>query len=78
MKYYVLKCNVDADGLCEVNYGVVLVKDDKSREYICNISDNKSEVELLVKRMNEYSVEPYQAKEILEDYQYNIMSVLHT
>ena len=78
MKYYVVKCNVETNGLNEVNYGVMLVNDDNSRVYTCNISDNVSEVELLVKRMNDCGVEPQQAKEILEDFQYKKQSVLHT
>lgn len=78
MKYYVLKCTVSSADLNEENYGVMLVNDDNSREYACNISKDAEGITDLVNQMNDYMVEPFQAKEIIEDFVYKKDVALHT
>ncbi len=71
MKYYVLQCKVDSTDLKEENYGMMIVNEDNSREYVCNISDNIEDMKFLMDKMNDYNIEPYQAKEIIEDFKFN-------
>ena len=71
MEYHVLKCNVKSKAINEENYGVLIIMDDDSREYICNISDCVEDVEMLVNKMNNYNIEPRQAKEVIEDFCFN-------
>ncbi len=71
MGYYVLKCNIKSADLNEENYGIVLIYDDNNRKYFCNISDNITDVELLVSKMNNYNIESIQAAEIIEDFKFN-------
>lgn len=71
MKYYIVKCKIESKELNEKNYGVMLLHNDGSREYMLNISDHIEDVESLVDRMNNYNIEPCQAKEIIEDFKFN-------
>ena len=71
MEYHVLKCNVKSKTISEENYGVLIVNEDDSREYICNISDSAEDIEILVDKMNNYNIESHQAKEVIEDFCFN-------
>lgn len=73
MKYYVLKCNVETKDLNETNYGVLMLNNDNSREYICNISDDAYKISSLVENMNDYNVDASQAKDIIEDFKFKNM-----
>lgn len=68
MKYYVLKSTVNMDNSSEVCYGVMFLDDSNRREYICNVSDNYEKICELVDEMNIHNVEPYHAREIIEDF----------
>ena len=71
MKYYILKCNIESKEFNEESYGIMLLLEDGSREYWCNISDCVEDVEFLVDKMNNYHIEQCQAKEIIEDFKFN-------
>ena len=77
MKYYLLKCKVESRELNEENYGVLMINDDNSREYVCNISSRVDKVSLLVDNMNYYNIDGHQAKEILEDFEFGIKDIMH-
>lgn len=71
MKYFIVKCKIESKELNEENYGVMILWEDGSREYMHNISDRIEDVEFLVDKMNNYNIEPCQAKEIIEDFKFN-------
>ena len=69
MKYYVLKCMVNSNDYSEENYGIMVLNED-SREYICNISDNPDEVAVLVNELNKYHIELCHINSVIEDFKY--------
>ena len=71
MKYFIVNCKIESKKLNEENYGVMILWEDGSREYMLNISDRIEDVEFLVDKMNNYNIEPCQAKEIIEDFKFN-------
>ena len=71
MKYYLLKCRVESRDLNEENYGILTVSDDNSREYICDVTEDADSLSSLVENMNEYNIELYHAREIVEDFKFN-------
>lgn len=72
MKYYIVKCKVESEDLNEENCGVMMLNEDGGREYVLDVSDSTEDVETLVNRMNKYNIESPQAKEIIEDFRFNI------
>ena len=72
MKFYKLKCMVDAPDFSEESYGVLLVKDDNSREYICNLSTDSLAVERLVDELNNSDIEACHINSVIEDFKYNL------
>ena len=69
MKYFVIKCSVYHEGSIEENYGV-MISDDDSREYICDISRNVDDVKNLVERLNSFHIEACHVYSIIEDFMY--------
>mgnify|MGYP003292261022 FL=1 len=74
MKYYVLKCMVNSNDYSEENYGIMVLNED-SREYICNISDNPDEVAVLVNELNKYHIEPCHINSVIEDFKYKNLTI---
>ena len=74
LKFYKLKCIVESEGYAEENYGVLLVKDDESREYICNLSTNSLAVTRLVDELNGTDVEYCHIDSVVEDFKYNLIN----
>ncbi|MBR5245825.1 MAG: hypothetical protein IKV25_00460 [Clostridia bacterium] len=70
MKYYVLRCLVEEKDYQEENYGVLLVDDDESRRYICNVTTDYGKMRELVDNMNEFSLEPCHTDNVIEDFKY--------
>ncbi len=70
MKYYVLKCIVEADDYREKSYGVLLVDEDMSRRYICSVTSDYDKMKQLVDDMNEFSVESCHTDNVIEDFKY--------
>ncbi len=71
VKFYELKCIVESEEYAEENYGVLIVKDDDSREYICNLSTNSLAVTRLVDELNGTDVEYCHIDSVIEDFKYN-------
>ena len=71
MKYYTVKCNIESKDLNEEKYGVMMLYNDGGREYVLDVSEHIEDVQILVDRMNNYNIEPCQAKEIIEDFKFN-------
>lgn len=71
VKFYKLKCIVESEEYAEENYGVLLVKDDDSREYICNLSTNPFDVTRLVDELNCTDIEYCHVNSVIEDFKYN-------
>ncbi len=72
MKFYKLKCMVDAPDFSEESFGVLLLMDDNSREYICNLSLDSLEVEKLVEEFNSSDIEACHINSVIEDFKYNL------
>ncbi len=72
MKYYLLKCEVKSNDLNDENYGILMVDHDKRREYVCDISYCAEDVLTLVRHLNDYNVELHQARDIIEDFKFNV------
>jgi hypothetical protein len=72
MKYYLVRCEVKSNDFNEENYGILMVEHDKSREYACDISECAEDVATLVGYLNDYNVDLHQAREIIEDFKFNI------
>lgn len=70
MKYYVLKCLVEEENYREESYGVLLVDEDMSRRYICNVTSDYAKMKELVDNMNEFSVESCHTDNVIEDFKY--------
>ncbi len=71
MKFYKLKCMVDAPDFSEESFGVLLLMDDNSREYICNLSTDSLAVERLVDELNNSDIEACHINSVIEDFKYN-------
>ncbi len=74
MKYYILKCSVNAEDYNEDNYGIMLLKDNNSKEYTCNITSNQNEINELVDKLNNFHIEPCHMNSVIEDFKYEIHS----
>lgn len=70
MKYYLLRSMVEEKEYQEEGYGVLLIDDDMSRRYICNVTQDYGKMRELVDNMNEFSVEPCHTENIIEDFKY--------
>ena len=70
MKYYVLKCLVEEDEYQEKSYGLLLIDEDMSRRYVCNVTSDYDKMRELVDNMNEFSVEPCHTDNVIEDFKY--------
>ncbi len=71
MKYHVLKCKVKDENLFEVNYGLMICRDDGSRGYICNISDSFEELEVFVNKLNLFHIEECHLQAAIEDFKFD-------
>lgn len=69
LRYYVLKCVVDSEDYQEASYGILL-RDNSSHKYICNVTDNFSKITELVNKMNEFHVEPCHTENVIDDFKY--------
>lgn len=76
MKYNVLKCIVNLRDNSEESYGIMVLNDD-SREYICNISNNPDDVATLVNELNKYHIEPCHVNSVIEDFKYKMSTCKH-
>lgn len=74
MRYYVLKCTVNTNDFSEESYGVLLLNDDASKKYICNISDKESDAVNLVNKLNSHHIEPCHICSVIEDFKYGLVS----
>lgn len=72
MKCYKLNCIVESTDYFEENYGILLIKDDNSREYLCNISENSEVVTKLVTELNSNHIELCHINSVIEDFKYNL------
>ena len=72
MKYYVLKCMVDGADYQEASYGILLLGDDLSRKYICNVTTDFNKITELVNRMNEFHIEACHTESVIEDFKYTL------
>ena len=70
MKYYVLKCLVEEEDYREMSYGVLLIDEDMSRRYICNVTTDYNTMRKLVDDMNEFSLESCHTDNVIEDFKY--------
>ncbi len=70
MKYYVLKCIVEEKDYQEESYGLLLVNEDLSHRYICNVTSDYDKMRKLVDDMNEFCVESCHTENIIEDFKY--------
>ncbi len=68
--YYVLKCMVEAKEFSKENYGVLLLKDDGSKEYFCDISDNMNLVTKLVDELNSHHIDYCHLNSVIEDFKF--------
>lgn len=72
MKYYVLKCMVDGVDYQEASFGVLMLNDDLSRNYICNVTTDYNKITELVNKMNEFHIEPCHTESVIEDFMYSM------
>lgn len=72
MKCYKLKCTVESTSFTEESYGVLIVKDDNSREYFCNISNDSDIVAKLVNELNGNHIDSCHINSVIEDFRYNM------
>lgn len=72
MKYYVLKCMVDGVDYQEASFGVLMLHDDLTRKYICNVTTDYNRITDLVNKMNEFHIEPCHTENIIEDFKYTL------
>jgi hypothetical protein len=63
---------VDAPDFSEESFGVLLLMDDNSREYICNLSLDSLAVEKLVEEFNSSDIEACHINSVIEDFKYNL------
>ena len=68
--YYVLKCRVENQEFSEENYGVLLLNDDGSREYFCDVSDNINFVAALVDKLNNHHIDSCHLNSVIEDFKF--------
>ena len=60
---------MDYEGMSEENYGV-MISDDDSREYICDISDSYDDILTLVEKLNCHHIESCHIDSVIEDFKY--------
>ncbi len=70
MRYYILKCTICDGDLSEESYGIMVLSDDNSREYFCDISDSFDSMNMFVEKLNEFHIEPCHLKSVIEDYKF--------
>ncbi len=75
MKCYKLKCIVESTDYFEGNYGILLIKDDNSREYICNISEDSEVVTKFVNELNDNNIDSCHIISVIEDFKYNLTNL---
>ncbi len=75
MKCYKLKCIVESTDYLEENYGILLIKDDNSREYICNISEDSEVVTKFVNELNDNNIDSCHIISVIEDFKYNLTNL---
>ncbi len=69
--YYVVKCSVVSEDLFEDSYGIMLLNND-GKKFICDISTSLDDVDILVKRLNEFHIEFCHLESIIEDYRFEL------
>ncbi len=71
MKCFKLKCIVEGVDYSEVSYGILVMQEDNSKEYICNISEDSDAVTKFVNELNNHNVESCHINSVIEDFRFD-------
>ena len=63
---------VDGVDYQEVSFGIMILENDLTRRYICNVTTDYGKISELVNKMNEFHIEPCHMENIIEDFKYTL------
>jgi hypothetical protein len=69
---------VESKDFSEESYGVLLLNDDGSKEYFCDITDNCAFITKIVDELNIHHIESCHLNSVLEDFKFTVSSEKNT